>query len=156
MNGKQYSARPNKNRPGQKWSTPTHVHVYVCTPTYTPGGLLRKPPLKCAGLMWARFPRRSLTRIRPRMDRRSVGLRVQSYGPCLCGRTYVWAIKDLWAHLHMYAQITWKRFWPKPGCFFPHFLLIFVSFQTGSKWKSSWACIMGAHVVAHVGSVYVR
>ena len=42
--------------------------VYVsCVGTYvyTPGGLLRKPPLKCARASSAQIARRSLTRIRP-------------------------------------------------------------------------------------------
>ena len=53
-----------------------HVHVCTyasCVCAYTPGGLLRKPPLKCAGASCPRFPRRSLTRIRPRADLRSPG-----------------------------------------------------------------------------------
>ena len=77
-------------------------HVYVCAlmyvPTHAPGGLLRKPPLKCAGASCARFPRRSLTRIRPRMVLRTAGLRTWSYGPRVSARDLrVSAIKDLCA-----------------------------------------------------------
>ena len=36
---------------------------------------------------------------------------------------------------YMYAQITWKRFWPKPQPLFPHFLLVLCT----STWPR-WSC----------------